>query len=540
MTPELARAMLARDPLRYVAPTPTQEEFFRRPMTDWAALLTSVSRGGKSTAACIDLAWTLRGIHPYRPNYKNLTLIQFTPSRLQAANVIGRKLFKSSELILPDAPAGVAAEPMIPAWEIAKLNEPNVAGMKVPYELIMRNGNRLLFSWSGVDGIAKRIAGLRLDGAYVDEDAGTTQLFDELYTRLLDAQSDASRPGLGYFVWGNTNLSYNEAYESFIERTARGVAGHRVFTIGKHENPAISSARREALKDVLSDDAASIRMDGGMSGGALVSIYHKQWGEARHILAQPYEIDPSDNIWIGYDPGVDHPMGMLAVAINREHPIRLNAIKAWNYRGETIERDADNLAMWLGGRKLAGFVYDTNLKNRDRGGGPSVLTRFKELMAARGIVPIAGFYQSKKNHAPGIALVRHYLDPNADDRTVPPLLMLAKPTPENGVGILRKQILAYRGREATKFTGPQGVVKKDDELVDALRYLCMNRPAYNADWACGGPDRVQRSVSDDTRATAQIVSPQPSTTLHPRDEFRKHRIAQRQRRRDPRLVRSRA
>jgi hypothetical protein len=535
VTPDQARAILARDPLRHVSPTPTQEEFFRRPITDWASLLTSVSRGGKSTASCIDLAWTLRGIHPYRPNYKNITLMQFTPSRSQAANIIGKKLFKSSELILPNAPAGIAAEPMIPSWEIAKLNEPNVAGMKVPYELIMKNGNRLLFSWSGVDGIAKRIAGLRLDGAYVDEDAGTVQLFDELYTRLLDAQSDPARPGLGYFVWSNTNLNYNEAYESFVERTARGVAGHRVFTIGKHENPAISSERREALKDVLSDDAAQIRMEGGASGGSLVSIYHKQWGEARHILPSEYRISPLDNLWIGYDPGVDHPMGMLACAVNREYPIRINAVKAWNYRGETIERDADNLAAWLGGRKIAGFVYDTNLKNRDRGGGPSVLTRFKELLAARGIVPLAGFYQSKKNHAPGIALVRHYLDPNADDRTVPPLLMLTPPTTENGVGTLRRQILAYRGREATKFTGPQGVVKKDDELVDALRYLCMNRPAYNADWACGGPGVAHRTAGDDRQTTSQVSVPTASETRHPRDLFRQHQIAQRLRRR-PRMA----
>lgn len=485
MTPDEARAILARDPLKYFNPSPTQDQFLRRPLSDWACLNTSVSRGGKTSVSCVDLAWIMRGIHPYRPNYTNLTLLQFTPSRLQAANVIGAKLFKKSELILPDAPPGVAALAMIPPWEIAKLNEPNVAGMKVPYELIMKNGNRLLFSWSGVDGIAKRIAGLRIDGAYVDEDAGTPQLFDELYTRLLDAQSDATRPGLGFFVWSNTNLNYNEAFESFQERHARGVAGHRIFTIGKNENPAISSERREAMKDVLSTDAARIRMEGDMTGGAIASIYHKQWGEARHVLVGDYNIKPEDNLWVGYDPGVDHPMGMIVGAINRDQPLRINITKCWNSHGETIEKDADNLRAYLSGRQLSGFVYDTNLKNRDRGGGPSVLDRLKDLLAARGIAPMAGYYQSKKNHAPGIALVRHYLDPNPDDRTVPPLLILSQGSDVNGVGMLRRQILAYRGREATRFTGPGGVVKKDDELVDALRYLIMARPSYNPSWACG-------------------------------------------------------
>lgn len=485
LTPAQARAILAKDPLQHFTPTPTQELFLRRSPETWASLITSVSRGGKSTIACVDLAWMLRGIHPYRKNYRPITLMQFTPSRLQAANVIGSKLFKKSELLLPNAPPGVADNPMIPSWEIEKLNEPNVGGMKVPYELIMKNGNRLLFSWSGVDGIEKRIAGLRLDGAYVDEDAGTSQLFDELYLRLLDSQSDKTRPGLGFFVWSNTNLNYNDAFESFNERVKQSEPGHQIFSIGKNENPAIDNTVRERMRRVLSEDAAVTRMDTGSGAGLRTSIYAKQWDDSRHVMPDEYQIQPDDNLWVGYDPGVAHPMGMLVVAINKDQPMRLNAVMNWMYRGETIEKDVDNLANWLKGRKIAGFVYDTSLNNRDRGGGPTVLARFKELAAARGINPMGGWYRSKKNHAPGIAMVRHYLDPNPEDRSVPPLLVLSKPTPENGVGILRHQILAYRGREATKFTGAGGVVKKADESVDCLRYIAMHRPAYNAQWACG-------------------------------------------------------
>jgi len=485
VTPDQARKILARDPLQHFTPTPTQEQFLRRSVDDWAALIASVNRGGKSTIACVDLALLLRGIHPHRPNHRNITVIQFTPSRLQAANVIGLKLFKKSELFLPNAPAGLSDMPMIPKWEIAKLNEPNVGGMKVPYECIMKNGNRLLFSWSGVDGVAKRISGLKIDAAYIDENSGTQALFDEMYPRLLDAQSDPTRPGLGFFVWPNTNVTYNEAYSAFVERVDRGVAGHRVFTIGKHENPAISQEKREALKDVLSVDAARIRMDGDVTAGELVGIYTKQWDDLRHVMTREYEVHHTDNLWIGYDPGVDHPMGMMVCAIGRENPMRLHVVKCWNSRGETIEHDANNLREWLRGRRIAGFVYDTNLKNRDRGGGPSVLARLKDLLADRGIIPHAGYYQSKKNHAPGIALCRHYLDPNPDDRTIPPLLVLSKPTDANGTGILRQQILKYRGKEATRFTGAGGVVKKDDELIDAWRYVAMQRPCWTQEWVCG-------------------------------------------------------
>jgi hypothetical protein len=197
-------------------------------------------------------------------------------------------------------------------------------------------------------------------------------------------------------------------------------------------------------------------------------------------------------------------MGMMVCAINKEQPLRLNVVKCWMYRGETIEKDVDNLAEWLRGRRITGFVYDTNLKNRDRGGGPSVLQRFKELARSRGIEPMFGYFQSKKNHAPGIALVRHYLAPG-QDQTTEPLLVMSPATPENGTGIFRQQMLKYRGKEATKFTGAGGVVKKEDELADAIRYICMQRPSYNKDWRCGTALDIATKRVDFLDKTGTIV-----------------------------------
>lgn len=510
------------DPLLWYAATPSQEKFLRRDVAVDApfSLVSSQNRGGKSMVACADLALTLRGIHPHKQNYTNLTIMQFTPTRGQAVDVIGKKLFDDSELKLPDgSPKEAYNKPMIPPWEIAELNRPLIAGMRVPVSCTLKNGNKLLFSWSGAADQDKRIAGRRLDAVYIDEEAGTPELFAEVAARLLDARSDKNRPGLGYFVWAYTNTRYNEAYENFMTRAEQGAPGHKTFVLMPGENPAVDTIQREMLAGLMTEDQANIRMRGGVDAGDLVSIYGKQWSDERHILPDPYQIRPEDNLWVCYDPGVDHPMGMGIGAINRDEPLRIRAVKCWNYRGETIERDANNLAEWLAGRKIAGFVYDTNLKNRDRGGGPSVLSRFKELLAARGIIPQAGFYQSKKNHAPGIALFRHYLDPNPDDRTVPPLLVLDPPTPENGVGGLRNQVLKYRGKEATKFTGTGGVVKKDDELIDAFRYLINQRPAYNPTWACGllvnmSTQRVAQQYADD-----RIPTQKPIVMDRPRYDF---------------------
>jgi len=467
---EKARAIIeARkraDPLAWYVPSPTQDEFLRRDTVKHPFILVgSLNRGGKSAVTMADLAMTLRGIHPHRPNYRNLTIAVFAPTRMQAANVIARKLFDDSELLLPEGtPPEARNQPMIPSWEIARLSRPMQAGMRVPKEVVLRNGNRAIFSWTGADDQDAKISGLKLDAAYIDEEAGTPRLFAEIASRLTDALSDANRPGLGYYVWAYTNTRYNEAYENFKTRSEDQVAGHRTYIIRPGENPAITAQARTMLGGTMDADQAKIRMEGGADAGSLVQIYGKQWQDERHILKEPYQIGELDNLWVSYDPGVEHPMGMLVAAINQEYPLRLNCVQAWTYKGETIEKDVDNLYNWLRGRKITGFVYDTNLKNRDRGGGPTVLTRMKEIMASRGIVPICGFHQSKKNHAPGIAIVRHYLDPEDQRQETPPLIVLDKMNDTNGMAMMRAQLLKYRGKESTKFTGPGGVVKKDDEL----------------------------------------------------------------------------
>lgn len=520
---EILEQRKRNDPLRWFIPSPTQEQFLRRDTVATPFVLVgSLSRGGKSAITMADLALTLRGIHPYRKNYTGLNIGVFAPTREQAARVIGHKLFDNSELILPPgSPAEAIGKPMIPHWEIQHLRRPVLAGTQVPKEVLLKNGNRAFFSWTGVEDQDKKIAGIKLDAAYIDEEAGNPKLFAEIATRLTDALSDPSRPGLGYYVWAYTNTNWNDAYEAFKRRSEEGVKGHRTFIIERGENPAIKAEARAMLAGTMDADQAKIRMEGGTDAGALVQIYAKQWQDERHVMTEDYEVEADDNLWVSYDPGVDHPMGMLIGALNKREPLCINFVQAWTYKGENIEKDVQNLEEWLRGRKITGFVYDTNLKNKDRGGGPSVLTRMKELMANRGIIPLAGFFQSKKNHAPGIALVRHYLDPSDQRVGVPPLIRLTKPNDRNGMGIFRSQILSYRGKEGTKFTGPGGVVKKNDETTDCLRYLVMQRPSWNRDWACGSALGIttRRVAFLDATGTIPVQHNPESPMTKPRIDF---------------------
>jgi hypothetical protein len=63
-----------------------------------------------------------------------------------------------------------------------------------------------------------------------------------------------------------------------------------------------------------------------------------------------------------------------------------------------------------------------------------------------------------------------------------------------GCGLFVNQMKKYRGRPATNFTGPQGVVKKDDEAPDTLRYLISKLP-YWTDRPPNHPSLIKRTVT---------------------------------------------
>jgi hypothetical protein len=106
-----------------------------------------------------------------------------------------------------------------------------------------------------------------------------------------------------------------------------------------------------------------------------------------------------------------------------------------------------------------------------------------------------GFIAADKRHKEGIDCVREYLDPNPYDRSIDPLIVLNPPTPQNQMGQVRAELISYRGKEGTQFTGIGGVVKKNDEFCDTLRYLARCLPAYSPALRCGYPNKQSNPVS---------------------------------------------
>ena len=484
---KLLEAQIPLDPIspiyQHVPRSPTQLAMLQSDA--YYKLVLGGGRSGKTTVCLMDLAMAMRGIHPWKPWKGPYRTLAFAISRKQAAMVVGYKLLEQCEfpphLATPEYP-DIGLQPFIPKWEIADIGMTRV-GFKCVTWIKLHNGCDLWMGWSDDEDSWKRAQGPKVGYVYIDENAGTKKLLIECRKRLQDSQHVGDWRGC--LVWGGHGTDDNDAFSEFHELCASGASDHALFHLKPGETGAVDQAAQDRFAKVLTPEERAIHITATGEALDLVRIFKNQWSAHRHMTQAPYDHDPTDNLYVGYDPGVDHPMGMIVVAVKKpktpdEKP-RLEVVKCWNRRGGTIVDDALELKEWLRGRKLAGFVYDTNLKNHDRGGGPSVLDQLKANLREHGVEVIA-WWQSKKRHEPGINLLRQWL---LMDR------IFIRACFDDGGRMLIIQLVKYKGKESTKFTGAGGIVKKDDELVDCLRYVCMELQAiglaWREDWTAGTP-----------------------------------------------------
>lgn len=512
MTPETARKIIelrkSQDPLEFYQPTGTQQEFHNSLAR--RRLICGPNRSGKSCAATAELAMILRNKHPARKPYGQLTIIQFTVSRQQAAQVIGKKLLQQSELKGP-----CKEKPMIPPWEIAEVGWQKV-GMRVPYQITMKNGNKLIFAWSGQDDVWQRIAGMRLDGAFIDEDAGTEELFEELYPRLLDASSDKEAGWGGFIVWAATNTSYSPAFEAFSERAAKGVADHAMFQIQPQENPAVSMEARNELRAVMSDEAARIRLDGSLSAAGTNLIF-PQFDHRRHLTAD-YEPSEQDNLWVGWDPGSKDDYGLMCCAVSQDNPMTVRVIDFFHEKRTTLDHQAQVLADWLEGRTLEGLIVDPSANKTEYSRGKPVIDLFKEILFGQLKVKTErGVLIGRNRLEDTVPLVRRYLDPDPDNRTVRPLLLFNERAKYAADCIAKARL--KNGAHKIAFNTIDG---KNLESFDLVRYILSRQPHW-----CHRPPNTRTYQIVKASAIPKAPSPQQdpfAITADMPDDLKLHRM----------------
>ena len=489
----LLDAMKATSPLmQYEAlASPTQRAFHES--NDPNKLITTGERGGKTTTCAMELAWLLTGTHPWKENYGPISVLIMCLSRQQAAQVTQKKLFDQSEL-----PGEIGKYPIIGKNEIEEMSTLK-AHVRTIYSVRFRNGSVLDFAWSADPLSFVKVQGAQRHLIFIDEARCSMRLLKQLEARVMDARSMAVRgqapPWLGSILWAATSTEVSDSFDVFKERCLNpDIPGYSHFLLKPGETGAIDQSVIDERASHLTDEEKSVHITGTSSYGSTLQVYGKQWNDERHMLREDHIPTEYANLWLSIDPGVDHPTGIAIVCLEKDCPRLMRVVKCWKHSKQTLSYDVAVIEEWLCGRRLNGIVYDTQLNNRVKH-GPTMLTIFKELLAAKLLTPQLGYWQSNKGHDRGVGIKRvmEALDPDPYDKSAPPLIVV-NPSRESGGQLLRHEFLKYRTREEGVYSDG-AIIKRDDDIVDNIRYLC-GQPLcrfYNPNVVCG-PAWKQRIV----------------------------------------------
>lgn len=486
MSPEQTAALKkyrdSRDPLLHYTPNPMQLEFHRSPVRN--KLINGSNRSGKTGALIADISMKLRGVHPYHPWVEPLRVWIWCPSRSQGAAVVGRKMFEKSEL------RGEWEKfPMIPAHEIEELGRLKIGGINVYQRCLLKNGSEVLFGWSGVDGSWKRFEGGQYHYVLFDENSCEGDLLNESMLRVADERDKHkdSAPWIGGIYWGATGTKVSDNFDRFkLLCEDKNQPDFAMFSIPASERAGFSKETMDAIGAGMTEEQRRIRLYGDSTAGDELRIYGRQWSDERHMRQSDYIVGPNCNLWLSWDPGVEHPAGMMFGAIGPENPLKIHIVKYIEGKRLTLEDQVELMCQYLRGRTLEGVVYDI-ASHKTESTGLSVKNQLLAILLRRRVRMIRGMMPGRNRHRDTIARVRAYLDPDPGNPFAEPLIDV-NPSPESGGQLVRHQMLKYRTREAGKVTGPGGIVKIEDEACDCLRYLVSVTPAYNKDQGCGYPE----------------------------------------------------
>jgi hypothetical protein len=518
LTPEQALAIRqkrdAEDPcLHYVAPVTLQRagECKARYLCVHAP-----NQIGKTAWMQYVTSTILRGRNPNWQNFGACKILLIVPKRAQASKIWGDRLLKKSELF-----GDMFNQPWIPKREIKKVVNAFSPAGPYPGFIEMKNGSSMMTILSGDPNSWKGLEGMTFDLVVRDEVAGSENMNDEIQPRIVASRSRCLaglQPWGGNILWGATETKHNTEWLEFKQRCIDGVAEHVYFKPTPEEADAyISMKAREEMKDTMSAKSYRIRGSGTLDAGDLVRIYGRQWDDKRHILKADYIIRPRDNILIGYDPGLEHPTGIIIFAVTEEDPNQLKTVKCFLHSNETVDYDVECIHSFLLGRRIAGLVYDTAAKNNHKH-APSVLHTLIAAMDKKGYQPLAGYIQSDKRVEIGIDTVRHYLDPEPFNKAAKPLLVL-NPSQESGCQMLRSELMGYCKTEPTA-TSKGKIVKKNDDLADPARYVCRAFPYWSAAYTCGVPTFQAEAPMESSPARITRES-RPQTPMEVRIELSK-------------------
>jgi hypothetical protein len=320
------------------------------------------------------------------------------------------------------------------------------------YELELRNYAKAQFrSLEDPD----KARGPGLDWAWIDE---TRKVAELAWNTMLPALTD--RRGQAWFT--TSPNGYDWCYDTFWAPAKEGVPGYWAVKYKTSDNPAIDAAEIADAKRAMDPlffqqefEADFVTFTGAVYGATINRALLRTDDEIRTILPDWPLIDPNVSCYVGLDPGADHPFaGLVAILV----PKGLVIVSEYLERNRAIGEHVNGLLALLHelspSRPLRPDIWAIDKTQK----------QFAIELSQHKIF-VTGAENSVEN---GIRRTQTWLHTGK-------IFILAERCPR-----LVEQLRGYRWAENTKADGQamkEKVIKRRDDLPDALRYLLMAGPS---------------------------------------------------------------
>lgn len=485
---ELAKRMI--ESLKIYEPLPRAAEFHENCSPE--ILAVGSNRSAKTLTCAIEFARAVTGQDPFNKYPKeNGRAFIVAKTGKEVTEVVFRKLFKAGAFwIIRDEETGLwrvyrpwtdghrkaerkSAPPLIPArfiqggWSgIAWHNKKEGS----PSKVTLKNGWEIVFNTS--EGIPPQ--GVDIDIVWFDEEILNNEWYPEMSARLLDRE--------GRLLWSATpQIGTQEFYdllEEADEQRESGIENPRIsrFDFLLADNPYISDEQKRIFAAKLSEEEREVRIHGRP---AILGFRVYPEFDVRIHGIDTFDIPRNWTRYMITDPG-RQVCAVLFAAIPPEEDeyAKLGEVFIYdelylrncdaNKYGDSVLRKADGMQFYK-------FLIDGHMgKVAEMGTGLTVEYQYGEALRKRGIRSTLtghGYQWGQDDVNAGIEAVRHLLRIN--EKGVPRLRVLREKCPA-----LEDEFRKYSYKREKDFVTDKPV-KRNDHLLDDLRYLALDKPEYH-------------------------------------------------------------
>lgn len=319
--------------------------------------------------------------------------------------------------------------------------------------LYFKNGSRFFFQTYEMD-VAK-MGGATLDRVHYDEEPPLAAR-NECRIRVMARGGDeifTMTPVEG-LTWSFDSLWKHRGHE-VLDGVYLG-DDINVVTVDMDDNPALTEEAKRLAMVGLSREERQARKE-----GKFVALHGLVYGEFRretHVIPQIQAVPERVNVVVGIDPGIRGKAAVVWLYLTGND--QMVVFEEGYFDGMTVRHVAENIHKVNALYEIEPIYYviDPSARNKEHQTGRSDQMEY----ADHGIVAIAG-----QNAVPaGINRIKERLERSGG-------LLIA----DNCTHLI-EEMMRYRWKEPPRSgeDGPAKVVKKDDHLLDALRYAVMSRP----------------------------------------------------------------